>query len=218
LRLQLKGLIMSDEVKIEERENGPLVVSGISSLDGADGPIEVKPVMALCRCGASKNKPFCDGSHNATGFESRGGTPAGRDRLITYAGANVSVNYNPLLCSHAAECGRLASHVFNPAQKPWIQPDNGTIAEVESVIAACPSGALSLANESGPEHRFADRSQIVVEKNGPYWVKDIPALTAARAEGAADEKFVLCRCGLSGNKPYCDGTHRDAKWRDTADD
>lgn len=204
---------MADDPKIEERENGPLVVSGVTEMAGADGPIETKPVMALCRCGASKNKPFCDGSHNDIGFESRGGTPAGRDRLIAYEGAEVTVNYNPLLCSHAAECGRLAKNIFNPAQKPWVQPDNGSVAEVEAVVAACPSGALSLA---GPEHRFAERPPILVERHGPYWVKDIAPPVAQTAEGGTSDKYVLCRCGLSGNKPFCDGSHRDAKWRDDA--
>lgn len=55
---------MADTPKIEERENGPLVVSGITRMQGADGSVEVKPVMALCRCGLSGNKPFCDGSHS----------------------------------------------------------------------------------------------------------------------------------------------------------
>jgi len=210
---------MPDAPKIEERENGPLVVSGVSSMEGADGAVEVKPVMALCRCGASENKPFCDGSHNNNGFESRGGTPAGRDRLIAYEGKEATVNYNPLLCSHAAECGRLASNIFNPAQKPWVQPDNGTMAELDAVVAACPSGALSFAATTGVDHRVdAERAQIVVEKNGPYWVHDITPPTSERAEGASDEKYVLCRCGLSGIKPYCDGSHRDAKWRDAAED
>ena len=209
---------MSDDAKIEERENGPLVAFGVSTMAGPDGAISVKPVMALCRCGHSGNKPFCDGSHSAAGFESRGGAPAGRDRVIAYEGSEATVNYNPLLCSHAAECGRLASHVFNPAQKPWVQPDNGTLAELQAVVTACPSGALSFASQGGVEHRVAEeRAEIVVEKNGPYWVHDIAPPTAERAEGAAKKKFVLCRCGLSGNKPYCDGSHRDAKWRDDAE-
>jgi CDGSH-type Zn-finger protein len=67
---------------------------------------------------------------------------------------------------------------------------------------------------AGSDHRYADRSQIEIEKNGPYWVHAIPAPTEERAEGAAPDKYVLCRCGLSSNKPYCDGTHRDAKWTD----
>jgi CDGSH-type Zn-finger protein len=205
---------MSDTPAIEERENGPLVVKDLSSMKNTDGSeVETKPIMALCRCGASKSKPFCDGSHKEVGFESRGGTPAGRDRIITYEGSEVSVTYNPLLCSHAAECGRLASHIFNPAQKPWVQPDQGSVEDVRAVIAACPSGALALA-EADPPHLFADRAQIEVEKNGPYWVKDVASPVSPQGEGQSEQKYELCRCGLSGNKPYCDGSHRDAKWQD----
>jgi CDGSH-type Zn-finger protein len=206
---------MTDKPTLSERENGPLVVKGLTSMQDAGGQdIECKPVMALCRCGQSKNKPFCDGSHKDAGFQSRGGKPAGRDRLITYTGTQVSVTYNPILCSHAAECGRLASHMFNPAQKPWVQPNNGTVEEVHAVIAACPSGALALVGSTGPEHLSAARAQVVVEKNGPYWVQDIDAPTDPQGEAMNQHKYVLCRCGKSGNKPYCDGTHRDVGWED----
>ncbi len=64
---------MSD-VTIKVRKNGPLLVTGEFSLTDADGnsfPIDTtKPGIALCRCGASANHPFCDGSHNACGFDS----------------------------------------------------------------------------------------------------------------------------------------------------
>ncbi len=204
---------MTEKTVIEERENGPLVIKDLKSMTGPDGAeIDCKPVMALCRCGQSANKPFCDGSHKEAGFQSRGGTPAGRDRLISYEGAAVTVTYNPMLCSHAAECGRLAPHIFNPEQKPWIQPDNGTIEEVEAVIRSCPSGALALADD--PHHLMAERAEITVEKNGPYWVTGPESPVDFHGEGASAEKFVLCRCGLSGNKPYCDGSHRDAGWKD----
>ncbi|MGB3315634.1 MAG: CDGSH iron-sulfur domain-containing protein, partial [Albidovulum sp.] len=88
---------MSSEVKvtIEARENGPLVVKGLDELTGPDGEaLEVKPVVALCRCGASKTKPFCDGSHKANGFDSTSGTPSGKNTLLHYEGAEVSVTYN----------------------------------------------------------------------------------------------------------------------------
>ena len=207
---------MSDQPAIEERENGPLMAKGIRRMVGPDGAeIEVKPAMALCRCGQSRNKPFCDGSHKDAGFESRGGDPAGPDKLLTYEGAEVTVTYNPLLCSHAAECGRLAGHVFNPSEKPWVQPDKGTVAEVEAVIAACPSGALALTREDGSrEHRLAERCDITIEKNGPYWVQNVTSPVGAQGEGMSSRKYVLCRCGLSGNKPYCDGSHRDKGWQD----
>ena len=62
------------EVKIRLRDNGPLVIEGTVSLTDAEGnafPIDSsKPAIALCRCGASENKPFCDGKHNQCGFES----------------------------------------------------------------------------------------------------------------------------------------------------
>lgn len=206
---------MSQKPTVEERENGPLVVKGVTRMTGPDGAeVAVKEVMALCRCGQSKNKPFCDGSHNDAGFQSRGGTPSGRDRLIAYPGSEVSVTYNPLLCTHAAECGRLASHIFNPAQKPWVQPDKGTAQEVRAVVAACPSGALALGDVEIREHLQADRAEIAVEKNGPYWVHDVTAPVPPQGEGMSEAKYVLCRCGQSGNKPFCDGSHRDLKWRD----
>ena len=112
---------------IAEIENGSLLAKGITSMRGEDGrEIELKPVMALCRCGHSKRKPFCDNSHKEFGFRSRGGTPAGRDRIISYEGAEVTVTFNPRLCSHAAECARIAENIFDARVRPWIQPDNAT--------------------------------------------------------------------------------------------
>lgn len=198
---------------ISPRPDGPLVVKGVRRIKGEYGAeLEVKAVTALCRCGHSGNKPFCDGSHKVVGFRSDDDTtPAGRDRLIPYEGSEVTVTYNPRLCSHAAECARIAGHVFNSNEKPWVQPDKGTRADIEAVIAACPSGALAFP---GPEHRLpAGRADIEVEPNGPYWVLGATMEADAPGEGSCPDKFVLCRCGLSGNKPYCDGTHRDKGWK-----
>ncbi len=202
--------------EIIERENGPLIVKGLASMTDTDGaPLELKPVRALCRCGHSKNKPFCDGSHNSNGFQSRDGKPAGRDRLIAYEGADVTVFFNPRVCSHAAECGRIAINIFDANKRPWVEPDNGTVDQVTAAITACPSGALTMSETSGvPEHRVAARAEIEVQKDGPYWVTGIAPPTGLQGIGMTDRKYVLCRCGLSGNKPYCDGSHRDAGWRD----
>ena len=65
------------ETKVEETsttectviENGPLLVSGLLKVTLADGTTETKKrSTAFCRCGASNNKPYCDGTHNASGF------------------------------------------------------------------------------------------------------------------------------------------------------
>ena len=70
------------DMKVRVRDNGPLVLVGpIEVIDAEGNPLALptnKPAVALCRCGASKNKPFCDGAHKEAGFESivRGGPPA----------------------------------------------------------------------------------------------------------------------------------------------
>jgi CDGSH-type Zn-finger protein len=62
---------MSD-VTIKIRPSGPYLVTGPISLTDADGnPVSTagKETVALCRCGASVNKPFCDGTHSKIGFD-----------------------------------------------------------------------------------------------------------------------------------------------------
>lgn len=54
---------------IRLRENGPLVLEGRYELRSADGQVIEGSAGALCRCGASRNKPFCDGAHRGIGFE-----------------------------------------------------------------------------------------------------------------------------------------------------
>jgi CDGSH-type Zn-finger protein len=54
-------------------DNGPLRVSGSFALKDAQGQefdLTGRPAISLCRCGASANKPFCDGAHKGAGFES----------------------------------------------------------------------------------------------------------------------------------------------------
>lgn len=64
---------MSEPVVIRMREDGPLVVHGaIRLVDHLGREVALpadKPLVALCRCGASGNKPFCDGSHKGCGFK-----------------------------------------------------------------------------------------------------------------------------------------------------
>ena len=55
--------------KVELMKNGPLLVKGTIEVKSHDGTIETKEKMAaFCRCGASQNKPYCDGSHKGAGF------------------------------------------------------------------------------------------------------------------------------------------------------
>ncbi len=70
---------MTDKVKVQVRTNGPFLVSGVIDLVDADGnawDLAGKETFALCRCAASKNRPFCDGAHKTCGFESAETAPS----------------------------------------------------------------------------------------------------------------------------------------------
>ncbi|MFT4999301.1 MAG: CDGSH-type Zn-finger protein [Planctomycetota bacterium] len=205
-----------EEPIIAVRENAFLRAAKIPILKDTDGSeIETKPVMALCRCGASANKPYCDGSHKKIDFDGTADDNTSRDRIYSYEGAEIDVHFSKLLCSHAAECGRLLSKVFDASQRPWIKPDNGTIDEIKTAVNACPSGALRY-NLKGENPQQLDPTEVgmSIQKDGPYWVKNVPLEGSTTGPNGSGAKYVLCRCGLSRNKPYCDGSHRDKGWSD----
>ena len=62
---------MAEEVKITALDNGPYLVRGPVTITDAEGnQFHVdRETVALCRCGGSTNKPFCDGTHSKTGFQ-----------------------------------------------------------------------------------------------------------------------------------------------------
>ena len=64
-----KNKIMEAQIKVNAMENGPLLVDGPIEVTKPDGTVEIKEkITAFCRCGASANKPYCDGQHNKVSF------------------------------------------------------------------------------------------------------------------------------------------------------
>jgi CDGSH-type Zn-finger protein/truncated hemoglobin YjbI/uncharacterized Fe-S cluster protein YjdI len=121
---------------IRLRENGPYAVNAPIEFAGQGGAVRRR---TLCRCGASRNKPFCDGSHAAVHFEATGEPP---------------------------------TQVFKP-----LEPRDGPLA-------------------------------IISMKDGPLEVRGPVELVSGTGRTFAKEVHcLLCRCGGSGTKPYCDGTH-----------
>lgn len=211
---------MTRSARITPVDDGPLLVENPPDLTGSvEASLADRPKVALCRCGASANKPFCDGAHAKIGFDSAPDHSRLRNTALDYAGTvegvDVKVSYTPVLCTHAAQCQSRAEAVFDPHKKPWIQPENGSIEAIMDVIAACPSGALRVAiGAQVPHHLTTGEVGIEVEPNGPYHVTNIPLEADFNGAGSSRAKYSLCRCGLSKNKPFCDGTHHDAKWSD----
>jgi CDGSH-type Zn-finger protein/ferredoxin len=173
--------------------------------------------VALCRCGGSGNKPFCDGTHGVNGFTDQGISDDGRNRRVSYAGKRITVHDNRGICAHAGVCTDRLESVFRMNQEPWIAPDAASAEEIIEAVKQCPSGALSYSVEN-VEHRDQERDPMVtVTDDGPYAVTGgIELIGVAFGEGASKEHYTLCRCGASKNKPFCDGSHWNAGFRDPA--
>ena len=211
---------MTSQPKISLIEDGPLMVTNLPNLrDNAGEKIDAGVKMALCRCGLSAKKPFCDGSHNAAGFKSTSDKTKIRNTPLQYAGTlegtDVTIHYTPVLCSHAAECVKASSAIFDPKRKPWIMPENGKTADLLAAVSNCPSGALRVeVAKTEPQHMVNGDVDVTVERNGPYRVKNVQIDADFNGAGASQTKYVLCRCGLSKNKPFCDGSHYEEGWND----
>ncbi|MDP5208296.1 CDGSH iron-sulfur domain-containing protein [Microbulbifer sp. 2205BS26-8] len=214
--LRLTGRIASPSARAAQcaasivlRKNGPAIISGVEDFIGADGAaLATQATMTLCRCGASKNKPYCDGSHTRVGYLDGKSPERTIDELSRYRGREINILYNRLLCSKAYECGRRLEAVFDTTHDPWIDPDKGSVAEILDVIRACPSGALGYEqNGEGLRHEVPSGTAIETEASGPYRVRNVALANAVWCEGACENKYALCRCGASKNKPFCDGSH-----------
>lgn len=208
---------MSSEKKvtITSVPDGPYLVKGLTNLTNQKGSIETQETTALCRCGGSANKPFCDGTHNTNGFSSKKLEGRVEDKRDNYEGKQITIHDNRGICSHAGHCTDNLAAVWRMKEEPWIDADAATVDEIVGVINKCPSGALSYSIE-GKEHR--DRQgepAIFVSKDGPYQVSGGPELVdTSFGEGASREHYALCRCGGSKNKPFCDGTHWHIDFKD----
>lgn len=208
---------MSSEIdaNITPVPNGPYIVKNLKKLSNMKGGIEVVGTFALCRCGVSANKPFCDGSHENNGFSSDKVHDRLDDKKEAYIGRNITIYDNRSLCAHAGYCTDNLATVFRMKQEPWINSDAGTIEDIIATINKCPSGALSYSVNDANERDVDKAPAIIVAPNGPYIASGRIELTDTTwGDGALKEQFTLCRCGASKNKPFCDGSHWAIKFTD----
>jgi CDGSH-type Zn-finger protein/truncated hemoglobin YjbI len=215
---------------IQAAPNGPYLVTNVPNIytylgERLDGP----PQVALCRCGGSSAKPFCDGSHAAGGFSDAKEPERVPDRRDTYAGQEATILDNRGICQHSGFCTDRLAAVFRAGAEPFVTPSGGRLDEVVRAVRDCPSGALGLAIDGHEERALADwhdgrEPAIEITRDGPYRITGGVALSGpdgadvARAEGASREHYALCRCGHSQNKPFCSGMHYYAGFSDPARD
>src|SRR6476469_2898844 len=203
----------------------PKVVENIKNFKGE--PLSTTVGIALCRCGKSNRKPFCDGTHSIIGFSSQNVNLNENDtnkltiknKRRDYVGKEITIHDNRKICSHAKECVNNLPSVFKLGSNPWIDSDGSKIQDIINTVRKCPSGALSYSID-GIEYRDPKEQRdpiLTVLKNGPYYITggiDLIGENIEFGEGASKEHYTLCRCGTSENKPFCDGTHRTINFKD----
>jgi CDGSH-type Zn-finger protein len=214
--------------KIQITKNGPYLVTGGlplseqhivtnaegESLDYREGKsFPAQPQYALCRCGHSANKPFCDGTHKKVEFD--GTETASREPYLgqaeTIKGPTLSLTDAESLCAFARFC--------DPKGRIWNLVARADDPEVRKIVeqeaAHCPAGRLVVwDNQTGKpiEPNFQPSLGLIEDTDkkvsGPIWVRGgIPVVSAAGHTYEIRNRLTLCRCGRSSNKPFCDGSH-----------
>ena len=135
-----------------------------------------------------------------------------------YTNGEVTIVWKPAMCVHSRICwGKDNSlpEVFNPKERPWIKPEGAGTERIIAQIKQCPSGALTFhlnETEVNPSSMNEVDSTIetVIEAlpNGPLLI--FGNIKVKDKEGNMTKKTnatAFCRCGGSGNKPFCDGSH-----------
>jgi CDGSH-type Zn-finger protein len=223
------------EPRVRVTKNGPYLVSGAVPLarqtivaDAAGGSQQwreshsfpAQESYALCRCGHSEHKPFCDGTHARIGFD--GGESASRQPYREQAqlkeGPVLALSDAEQLCAGAGFC--------EPNGTVWSQVERSDDAGVRATfvrqVSHCPSGRL-VAWERATGKALEPALQLsigVIEHpaegvSGPLWLRGgIPVISADGFAYEVRNRQTLCRCGASRHKPFCDGSHFAVKFRD----
>jgi len=213
--------------KIEVTKGGPYLVSGgpplseqwiVTNAEGDSleyregGKFPAQSQYALCRCGPSANKPFCDGTHSKVKFD--GKETASNEPYLkqaeTIEGPTMLLTDQENLCAFARFC--------DPKGKIWnlVKQDTAEAREIVKHEAAhCPAGRLVIWDKKtgkAIEPKFEPSLTLIedTEKKvgGPIWVRGgIPVVSADGKTYEIRNRLTLCRCGSSANKPFCDGSH-----------
>ena len=175
---------------------------------------------ALCRCGASKRKPYCDGSHTSHKWKPRltARPEALLDNVEITTGDELTLTDNPKYCTFARFCDA-GGGVWAATETSF---DSTSRRQAIRQASICPSGRLMIWGNGSdlPFERLYEPSLGLIEDDalhvsGGLWVRG--GIHIVREDDSSYEirnRVVLCRCGESANKPYCDGSHASLLWRD----
>lgn len=187
--------------------NGPLKISGAPSTRYCGEHLEVEGDLFLCRCGDSSNAPYCDGTHKRKGFV--GSPPEEREEEVrTWEGRSIRTFFNKTTCMHVFYCKPL-----NALREAELAGDDAAADEIARVVGLCPSGALSYERKDGPGASPSPDGEVAIDIVAGGEVRVLVPFTINHElhERQPENRATLCRCGLSKNKPWCDGRHKARK-------
>jgi CDGSH-type Zn-finger protein/truncated hemoglobin YjbI len=225
-RADLRQLQAGLPATVQTARNGPYLATNVPTVRNYLGEeLQLPPQLALCRCGGSASKPFCDGSHAGNGFTDAKDPNRVPDRRDAYQGQQAEIFDNRGLCQHSGYCTDRLGTVFRTSAEPFVAPSGGRLDEIIRAVRDCPSGALSLGLNGREARDLTDwgntrEPAIEVTRDGPYRITGGIAVTGPdgalvpRNAGASAEHCALCRCGQSKNKPFCSGAHWYADFHD----
>ncbi|MRX83081.1 CDGSH iron-sulfur domain-containing protein [Eggerthella guodeyinii] len=179
---------------------------------------------ALCRCGQTSTPPFCDGSHVAANFH--GTETASRasfeERADIFPGPGVTL-YDDNRCAFARFCHREDGDVWTLTE---LSGDERLKQEAVKESTDCPAGRLvHVDSETGAiyEPEFEPSIALLEDPeegvSGPLYVRGgIPLVGVDGVEYELRNRYALCRCGASRNKPFCDAMHVTVGFEDGLDD
>ncbi len=216
------------EAKIKILKDGPyLVVGGVKLTQAIIEPVghhhEYKPGIelpqaaqyALCRCGNSKKHPFCDGSHAQVEFDGteEASTEPYSERAEVFAGPTLDLS-DDNRCAFARFCHREDGDVWTLTE---LSDDERLRKEAIQAAGDCPAGRLVQHDKrtgyAEIEPQFEEPEITLLEDperecSAPLFVKGgIPLESARGFTYEVRNRYALCRCGGSHNKPFCDATH-----------
>jgi len=199
---------------------GVLLVQRYAAMSTYGEPLEWDPVgqvveaapvrqgYSLCRCGQSKNKPFCDGSHDEVAFDYElvADRSPGSTRRVVYRGVGVVMTDDTSLCMSSGFCGTRFTKVWQMIEAT---ADPEVLARLMRMVSNCPSGRLEYALEDGVLVEPGYLLSIATIVDGPLWVRGgIPIEAPDGFVYEVRNRVTLCRCGRSSNMPFCDNTHQ----------
>ena len=222
--------------RIRIQKNGSLLVTGSvplfrsTILTDAEGfsigysepvPVATGATYSLCRCGHSHKNPFCDGSHGPAGFD--GTETADRRPFMEQAemtlGAGVHLADVLPLCAGTRHCTIAEGDTWELTER-----SSDPASREAAILTAqlCPAGRLvpidpatgkALEPEHAPSIVILEDPEVSV--SGPIWVRGgIPVESSDGTTYEVRNRVTLCRCGASALKPFCDGAHIPAKYKE----